>query len=143
MQGIQGRTALAAAITGMLLVACGGVETGATATDALDVAACTDRIAALRSETLAAQFKLSRDQAGLLVKLDEAAQKLALGKPVDAVQKLTDYELKVQALIAQGKIRASLDGAVTPQLLVDGSQAAIDCIAPPPPPDPATVVSGA
>lgn len=141
---IQIRTALGAAATALFLVGCGGVE-GDTAVSAgaLEIGACTDAVTALKAKTLAARFKLAKDQAALVGKLDEAAQKLALGKAADAVQKLTDYQLKVQALIVQGKIAASLDGAVTPAMLLSGAQDAIDCIAPPPPPDPAVTVSGA
>ena len=125
--------ALVVALTLSLLAGCGGSEADTTAStaQALDMTPCFDAISTLRAETLVVQFTLQKDQDGLVVKLDEATQKLQLGKSADAVQKLMDYSNKVQQLILGGKIAPSIDGSVTPQLLVDGAAAAIACIQPP------------
>lgn len=125
--------AVAVASSLSLLAACGGSEAdlSASTAQALDVAACTGIIGTLRTQTQVAQFTSAKDQTGLLGKLDEATQKLQLGKLADAVQKLTDYSTKIQTLVLQGKIAAgtAADGtAVTPQMLLDGAQLAITCI---------------
>ena len=131
----------AALVLGLTLAAgCGGTEadTTASAAQALDVTPCFDAISALRAETLVVQFTSAqalKDQTGLLGKLDEATQKLQLGKTADAVLKLTNYSDKVEQLILGGKIGPSVDPAivppVTPRMLVDGAAAAIACIQPP------------
>lgn len=111
------------------LAGCGGTEADlATTSGAIEVSVCLDAIATLRAQTEAVQYTNARDLAGLLAKLDAASSKLTGGKLGDAVQKLGDYQAKVQSLVAQGKIAASADGLVTPQTLVDGAAAAIACI---------------
>jgi hypothetical protein len=142
MRTIRIGAALAMAASLAVLPGCGGTEDAAASGQAIEVSACQDAIATLRAQTLVVRFAQARDQTGLVGKLDEASTKLSLGKLGDAVLKLGDYRLKVETLIAQGKIFSSLDGTVTPQMLVDGAQAAIDCIFPPPPPDPAPITSG-
>jgi hypothetical protein len=126
--------AAAAVASSLALAACGGAETDVAATSqALDVAPCFDLVATLKTQTQVVVFASAKDQTGLLGKLDDAAQKLSLGKLADAVLKLQDYSAKVQQLVAQGKIRAgtAADGtAVTPQDLLDGAAMAIACIQP-------------
>jgi len=58
-------------------------------------------------------------------KLDEASDKLIEGKPVDAVQKLVDFQTTVMALSTAPKLKLSLEEAA---LLLNDSQAAINCI---------------
>lgn len=64
-----------------------------------------------------------RDRAGLLAKLTNAEIKLDQGKFADAIQKLQDYEAKVNQLLAAGNI--SLTDAST---LLTGADEAIACI---------------
>jgi len=65
-------------------------------------------IAALRLETENATIFLgknaAKDEAGLLLKLDNANAKLVEGKYADASQKLTDFRNTVIALDAGGKV---------------------------------------
>jgi hypothetical protein len=109
---------LVLATLSMLIVA---VPTRAqTATD------CQPQIAALREATLSATFTgqdATKDEAGLVGKLDSAATKLQQGKGGDAVQALTQFRDKVATLQAQGKI-ASTDA----EALMTGANAAITCI---------------
>lgn len=130
------RFAVAAAVASSLaLAACGGSEAdvAATSAQALDVTPCFDLVATLRAETQVVKFTSAKDQTALLGKLDGASQKLSLGKLADAVLKLQDYTVKVQQLVAAGKIAAgtAADGSVvTPQDLLDGAATAIACIQP-------------
>ena len=129
------RFAAAAVASSLALAACGGAETdvAATSAQALDVTPCFDLIAALKAQTQVVKFTSAKDQAGLLGKLDDATQKLSLGKLADAVLKLQDYTAKVQQLVSAGKIAAgtAADGTVVPpQDLLDGAATAIACIQP-------------
>lgn len=70
-------------------------------------------ISTLRSAvvTLAISGKnAEKDRSGLLGKLDAASSALAIGKTADAVQKLGDFERKIQQLAAAGRI-SSTDAA--------------------------------
>jgi phosphoribosylanthranilate isomerase len=124
-----------AAVLSLSVVACGGPEAAVTATEvALDVTPCFDLIGTLEAQTQSVQFTSPKDQAGLLVKLDEATQKLGLGKNADAVLKLQNFHDRVAQLVAAGKIApgTAADGTeVTPKMLLDGAQTAIACIQPP------------
>jgi hypothetical protein len=88
---------------------------------------CQAKIAALRLETDNATTFLgknaAKDEAGLLLKLDNANAKLVEGKDLDAIQKLTDFKNAVIALEAGGKID-SVDAAE----LLAGADDAIACI---------------
>jgi FIMAH domain-containing protein len=64
-----------------------------------------------------------KDRAGLLGKLSNAEIKLDQGKFADAIQKLQDYETKVNQLLAAGNI-SSTDA----NTLLSGAEAAITCI---------------
>jgi hypothetical protein len=91
---------------------------------------CQAKIAALKFETENATTFLgknaAKDEAGLLLKLDNANAKLVEGKDLDAIQKLTDFKNAVIALEAGGKID-SVDAAE----LIAGADEAIACITPP------------
>lgn len=92
---------------------------------------CEDMITAFKEKTGAATYTTPKDETGLLTKLDDALTKLSRGKTMNAIQKLTDYISKVVALINQGKIFEGTlaDGTiVTPQDLVAGVDAAIQCL---------------
>jgi hypothetical protein len=88
---------------------------------------CQAKIAALRGQTENATSFLgknaAKDEAGLLLKLDNASAKLAEGKNADAIQKLTNFRDTVAALNAQGKIDP--EDANT---LIGGANDAIACI---------------
>jgi hypothetical protein len=88
---------------------------------------CQAKIDALRGQTENATTFLgknaAKDEAGLLLKLDNASAKLAEGKNADAIQKLTNFRDTVAALNAQGKIDP--EDANT---LILGADDAIACI---------------
>ena|SRR5687767_2733530 len=95
------------------------VSAGASATQD-----CQLQISTLRAATAAAtSFVNSKDQAGLLGKLDNSSAALTAGKNADAVQKLTDFRTKVQALGSNGKL-----GAEDAARLDAEAAAAIGCI---------------
>ena len=87
---------------------------------------CQAQIDTLRVQTQGATFigqNATKDQAGLLGKLDAASTALAAGKNADAIQKLTDFRTKVAQLDAQGKI-----GHEDAVVLIQGADAAIACV---------------
>lgn len=123
------RITLVTTVSFAALAGCGGPADGVTtSSEALEVSLCQSDLQTLKERTVLAHYTSTKDRDFLVVKLDNASAKLGLGKLADAVQKLTDYELKVQALELEGKISPSDDGVVTAQTLVAGAQAAIDCI---------------
>ncbi len=109
-------------LAALVLLAAGSPAAATTVTD------CLGLIGTLSDETTQVWYTNARDERGLLAKLAGAAAKLDTLKLNDAVQKLGDYESKVDALIAAGKIGPSGDGATTPEMLVDGADEAIACI---------------
>jgi hypothetical protein len=135
---LRNRNRLAAAVvvaSALSLAACGGMESDTTAVSsaALDVAPCSDAIAVLKVQTDAVQYtskQARQDEAGLLGKLGNAASKLSAGDLDAAVKQLNDYLHQLQNLIKNGEIAPSLDGAVTPDMLVAGALSAIACIKP-------------
>lgn len=140
MKSSRIHAALAIAASLSLLAGCGGIEEDvASSAVTAEQQICLDGIAELQQGTAAVWVKAERDRTGLAGKLTEAALKLESGKPADAVQKLGDFALKVSTLAAQRKIGPSADGTVTPASLVDGAQRTMDCIIPPPPPEPTPV----
>ena len=88
---------------------------------------CQAEIAALRLETENATTFLgknaAKDEAGLLLKLDNANAKLVEGKYADAGQKLTDFRSSVIALDAGGKV-----DPVDASELIAGANEAIVCV---------------
>jgi hypothetical protein len=69
------------------------------------VEGCIEQIGDLIELTREADYRNSRDEAGLVGKLGNAIQKLAQGKYGDAAQKLIpDYQSKVNTLAASGKM---------------------------------------
>ncbi len=68
---------------------------------------CQAQISALRADTAAVTtFANAKDQTAALGKLDNASAALAAGKNAGAVQKLTDFRTKVQAVGSAGKLAA-------------------------------------
>jgi hypothetical protein len=100
------------------------------------VSECQQMIANLKAETqsvvITGKFA-EKDRAGLVGKLTNASFALDQGKFCDAIQKLNDFKLKVNQLIAAGNINQNptdANGAAVPtgtQLLAD-ADAAINCI---------------
>jgi hypothetical protein len=88
---------------------------------------CQAKIAALRLETENATTFLgknaAKDEAGLLLKLDNANAKLVDGKYADASEKLTDFRNTVIALDAGGKV-----DPVDASELIAGANEAITCV---------------
>jgi hypothetical protein len=88
---------------------------------------CQEEIAALRLETENATIFLgknpAKDEAGQLLKLDNANAKLVEGKYADASQKLTDFGNTVIALDAGGKV-----DPVDASELIAGANEAIACV---------------
>ena len=92
---------------------------------------CQGLIAGLRADTAAVVItgkNAEKDRAGLLNKLDGAANALAGGKFCTAIQKLIDFRDKVNQRIANGSINSDPNVGVTGQNLVDDANEAIACI---------------
>jgi FIMAH domain-containing protein len=90
------------------------------------LAECQAQLAALREQTLSTTFtgkNAATDQANLVAKLDAASAKLAEGKFTDAVQKLQDFEAKVQQFIDAGKVAPDAGAA-----LISSAEAVITCV---------------
>jgi hypothetical protein len=90
---------------------------------------CQAKIDVLRGQTENATTFLGKnaadDEAGLLLKLDNASAKLTEGKNADAIQKLTNFRDTVAGLNTQGKIKIDPDDA---NILISGANDAIACI---------------
>ena len=66
-----------------------------------------------------------KDRAGLLVKLNEATLKVDQAKFCDAIAKLNDFKVRVNALIAAGKINQDPALGTTGQELLNDADATI------------------
>ena len=75
--------------------------------EATTVDECQAAIGVLISATSAAQSLSDRDEAGLLSKAQNASLKLNQGKFADALQKLLDYQAKINALSLAAKPKIS------------------------------------
>lgn len=104
--------------------------------NATTVSECQTLIANLKAETQAVAItgkSADKDRAGLIGKVDNATFSLDQAKFCDSIQKLNDFKVKVNQLIAAGKINQNpTDAAGNPlvtgtQLLAD-ADAAINCI---------------
>ena len=67
----------------------------------------------------------AKDEAGLTGKLNEAALKVDQGKFCDAVAKLNDFKVSVNALIVAGKINQDPAAGTTGQELLNDADATI------------------
>jgi hypothetical protein len=111
-------------VLGVLLLAGVGVTSAGAAT-ADD---CQAKINALVTQTESAQFfggQADANRANLLIKLNEASEKLAEGKLDDAIQKLTDFRTNVELLASATKPKIDPEDAAT---LIAGANDAIACI---------------
>jgi hypothetical protein len=100
---------------------------GAGAASATTVDGCQGELKTLRDNTLAVQPYITnqKDLDGLLAKLDAASTKLAAGKTTDAVAKLVDFQITLDALAVAPKPK--VDPALA-QALSAEAQGVIVCI---------------
>ena len=87
---------------------------------------CLALIDTLISETQTATFfgkNAAKEQAGLVAKLDAAAADLEAGKPLDAIQKLTDYQEHLVKIAMQGKIDPT-----EAEILISDAEFVIECV---------------
>ena len=85
-------------------------------------------IASLRTKTEGVVItgkSADKDRAGLILKLNEATLKVDQGKFCDAVAKLNDFKVRVNALIAAGKINQDPAVGTTGQELLNDADATI------------------
>ena len=91
-----------------------------------DFQECQVQITSLEAQTASVTFlgqNPDKSEASLLNKLTQASLKLDANKPQDAIQKLTDFQITVDSLLAGGKI--SDEDAAT---LIAGANDVIACI---------------
>jgi hypothetical protein len=91
-----------------------------------DFQECQDNISSLEAQTASVTFlgeNPDKSEASLLNKLTQASLKLDADKPLDAIQKLTDFQNAVTSLLAGGKI-SDADAAT----LIAGADDVIACI---------------
>ena len=111
-------------VLGVLLLAGVGVTSAGAAT-ADD---CQVKITALVTQTESATFyggQAEGNRANLLIKLNEASEKLAEGKYEDAIQKLTDFRTNVELLVSAPKPKIDPEAAAA---LIAGADDAIACV---------------
>jgi hypothetical protein len=113
----------AAVVAAVLMISAG-------AASAVQALACQQLIDDLITTTETAQVtgkKADKDLTGLIRTLDAATETLAAGKLCDSIKKLEDFKIKVDQLVAAGR----LTGEVGPSgdQLIAGADAAIGCIA--------------
>ena len=109
-----------AAVLALMAVAVGS---GAAST----VEDCTAQLAELRTNTVNGEsaFANAKDFTGLVGKLDAASTDLAAGKNADAVQKLRDFQAKLDALTTAPKPKVD---PVIASALTRETEAVIGCI---------------
>lgn len=111
------RRTVALAALALALVVPAGPASATTVTD------CSLAIGAVRTDVAVAAFRNERDRTTSDAKLADAQAKLAVGKPADAVVKMTDFRTRIQQLVAGNKLPPA-DGT----LLVAGADGVIACI---------------
>jgi hypothetical protein len=101
--------------------------TSVSPASASTVQECQGDLATLRADTVAAQgsFTNAKDFNSLVGKLDAASANLTAGKNADAIQKLVDFQTKLNALASAAKPKVDPDVA---EALVGDAQGVIDCI---------------
>jgi hypothetical protein len=115
---------------GVAGVAAGLLLTGAAVmpASAEELPDCSTEFGALSGATSASEFTNDRDQVALLGKVDNAQVKYGLGKIADSVQKLTDYQVKVERLLATGKLLVQQDPEGMSVVLNDLAEEVIGCV---------------
>ena len=71
---------------------------------------------------------VKKDRAELIANLEVALTDLDTVKPCTAVQKLNDFKIKVNQLIAAKRINTDESAGTTSKDLIDDADAAINCI---------------
>ena len=71
---------------------------------------------------------VKKDRAELIANLEVALTDLDTVKPCTAVQKLNDFKIKVNQLIAAKRINTDENAGTTSKDLIDDADAAINCI---------------
>lgn len=89
---------------------------------ATTVEQCQGQLTELKEATLTADLTAKQIDS-LVPKLDTASDKLAAGKTADAIQKLVDFQNKLEQFVAAGKVEP---GVADP--LSDQAQGVINCI---------------
>jgi hypothetical protein len=92
---------------------------------------CLALIAALRTETEGVVLlgkNAAKNRTGLLGKLDGASRDLERGKLCGAIEKLNDFNQKVNQLIASGSINSDPTVGTTGLDQIEDANAAIACI---------------
>jgi hypothetical protein len=92
-------------------------------TASADVATCQAKLDDLTTLVNQTSFTSSKDQVSLLRQLDSVRTELGKGKIADAIKKTRDFRVKVEQLVAGGKI-----GAADGQALLAGADDAIACL---------------
>ena len=95
------------------------------------VSECQAIIANLKAKTQTVAISgknAEKDRAGLTLKLDEATLKIDQAKFCDAIQKLNDFKVRVNQLVAAGKINQDPALGTTGQELLTDADAAINCL---------------
>jgi hypothetical protein len=113
------------------LIAAGAIALGTAAllttpAQAATADECQGLIAALSTDTAGALSLSEKSRTGLVSKADDAAVKLEEGKVADALAKLTDVDVTLEALHVAPKPKVSDDDFA---LLNADTEAALSCVA--------------
>ena len=125
MKSMMKKTTLAAIVFAL------AVLVSAPFAAAQTISECQSIIANLKTKTQSVAItgkNADKDRSGLVLKLDEATLKIDQAKFCDAVQKLNDFKVKVNQLVAAGKINQDPAAGTTGQELLTDADAAITCI---------------
>lgn len=126
MNSLRIASALVAAVSLSLGAGCGPADAPQSSmAQALEVQTCLDAIEALEATTEAATIKEDKEPIALLQKLEQAEEKFEAEKVAQGLQKLEEFESRVESLLEQGKI----DDA-TAQALLAGVETAEAACAP-------------
>ena len=89
---------------------------------ATTVEECQGQLTELRNATVNSGLTAKQIES-LVPKIDTASGKLAAGKTADAIQKLGDFQNKLEQFVASGKVNPGVAGA-----LRDQARGVINCI---------------
>ena len=124
MNSLRIASAFVAVVSLSLGAGCGPADAPRSSiAQAFEVQTCLDAIEALESANEAATIKDDKEPIALLQKLEQAEQKFEEGKVDQGLQKLEEFENRVESLLEQGKI----DEATAQALLAGGEAAEAAC----------------